>query len=171
MNKVLQESKIRMQRNLNTYGKYADMFTHQLSAFKRKIKNTINYKSSIYIKNDQLNLALLHKKVAGTAICTGIAKSVFIAQKAQNPTKCTSAYYECILWNISSPNYRNKAMRTAAEEIQKIENLRCTYNQQVRKIKKCKKSGAGVDGVYVPNIIPNSFLPTTFFLYNFLNVI
>nr|CAH7750145.1 unnamed protein product [Callosobruchus chinensis] len=32
---------IRMQRNLNTYGKYADMFTHQLSAFKRRIKNTM----------------------------------------------------------------------------------------------------------------------------------
>nr|CAH7748267.1 unnamed protein product [Callosobruchus chinensis] len=32
---------IRMQRNLNTYGKYADMFTHQLSAFKRQIKNTM----------------------------------------------------------------------------------------------------------------------------------
>nr|CAH7735320.1 unnamed protein product [Callosobruchus chinensis] len=32
---------IRMQRNLNTYGKYADMFTQQLSAFKRRIKNTM----------------------------------------------------------------------------------------------------------------------------------
>nr|CAH7723615.1 unnamed protein product [Callosobruchus chinensis] len=32
---------IRMQRNLNTYGKYSDMFTHQLSAFKRRIKNTM----------------------------------------------------------------------------------------------------------------------------------
>lgn len=75
--------------------------------------------------------------------------------------------YECI-WNISSPNYRNRAMRSAAyEEIvkymakenfgiaelkQKIKNLRCTYNQEVGKIKKSKKSGAGINDVYVPNI-------------------
>nr|CAH7738000.1 unnamed protein product [Callosobruchus chinensis] len=76
--------------------------------------------------------------------------------------------YECI-WNINSPNYRNRAMRVAAyEEIvkymakenfgiselkQKIKNLRCTYNQEVRKTKKSKKSGAGVNDAYITNII------------------
>nr|CAI5838705.1 unnamed protein product [Callosobruchus analis] len=39
-----------------------------------------------------------------------------------------------------------------AELRQKIKNLRCTYNQEVRKIKKSKKSGAGVDDAYYPKI-------------------
>ena len=75
--------------------------------------------------------------------------------------------YECI-WNISIPSYRNRPMRSAAyEEIvkymakenfgiaelkQKIKNLRCTYNQELGKIKKSKKSGSGLDDIYVPSI-------------------
>lgn len=35
---------------------------------------------------------------------------------------------------------------------QKIKNLSCTYNQEVNKIKKSKKSGSGLNDVYVPNI-------------------
>ncbi|KAL4113585.1 hypothetical protein QTP88_017191 [Uroleucon formosanum] len=75
--------------------------------------------------------------------------------------------HECI-WNIGSKDYRNKLMRDDVyEDIvktlkkdnfgvtklkQKIKNLRCTYNQELLKIKKSQKSGSGVDDLYVPNI-------------------
>lgn len=65
--------------------------------------------------------------------------------------------HECILWNIGSKDYRNKLMRDAAyEDIaktfkkynfgvtelkQRIKNLRCTYNQELLKIKKSQKYG------------------------------
>lgn len=74
---------------------------------------------------------------------------------------------EC-LWNIMSSNYRNRDMKGAAYDMiikgmgkegfgvaevkQKIKNLRCTYNQEVLKIKRSKKSGSGSADVYQPSI-------------------
>nr|CAI5848801.1 unnamed protein product [Callosobruchus analis] len=91
-----------------------------------------------------------------------------------------AAAYEEIIKYMAKENFGVVELR------QKIKNLRCTYNQQVGKITKSKKSGAGVNDAYVPNIKLFSlmdsftknvkcsdtiFLPTTFLLYNFLNVI
>lgn len=57
-----------------------------------------------------------------------------------------SAAYEEIVKYMAKENFH------IAELKQKIKNLRCTYNQEVGKIKKSKKSGAGINDVYVPNI-------------------
>lgn len=75
--------------------------------------------------------------------------------------------HEC-LWNMSSPNYKNKTLRQNAIEAiikeialpgfgvnevrNKIKNLRSTYNQEVLKIKKSAKSGSGKEDVYVPSM-------------------
>lgn len=70
------------------------------------------------------------------------------------------------LWNCFDKNYRNRDMRKASleciakemhlcntiEVTKKIKNLRSTYNQELNKIEKSKKSGAGVDDVYKPSI-------------------
>lgn len=74
---------------------------------------------------------------------------------------------EC-LWNLASPNYKNKQERqTAIENLvkdmekhgfgiqeakQKIKNIRSTYNQEKLKIKKSAKSGAGASDVYIPSL-------------------
>ncbi|KAK9875252.1 hypothetical protein WA026_007645 [Henosepilachna vigintioctopunctata] len=75
--------------------------------------------------------------------------------------------HEC-LWNFSSPDYklkdkRNAAIIAIADEMNindfgvtdvknKIKNLRSTYSQELKKIDDSKKSGAGLDNVYVSNI-------------------
>ncbi|KAL1487920.1 hypothetical protein ABEB36_015305 [Hypothenemus hampei] len=85
------------------------------------------------------------------------------------------------LWNTKLAIYKNKAARdTALKEIEevmgvegfgineiknKIKNLRSTYSQEKRKIKDSKKSGAGIDDVYVPNIKWSSEMDS--FLKNF----
>lgn len=70
------------------------------------------------------------------------------------------------LWNCFDKNYRNRDMRKASlehiakemhldstsEVTKKIKKLRSTYNQEVNKIEKSKKSGAGADDVYKPSI-------------------
>nr|CAI5845330.1 unnamed protein product [Callosobruchus analis] len=92
-----------------------------------------------------------------------------------------AAAYEKIIKYMAKENFGIAELR------QKIKNLRYTYNQQVGKINKSKKSGAGVNDAYVPNIklfsLMDSFmknvkcsgnilfsLPLSS-LYNFLNVI
>nr|CAI5845656.1 unnamed protein product [Callosobruchus analis] len=57
-----------------------------------------------------------------------------------------AAAYEEIIKYMAKENFGIAELR------QKIENLRCTYNQQVGKIKKSKKSSTGVNDAYVPNI-------------------
>ncbi|XP_075211005.1 uncharacterized protein LOC142318318 [Lycorma delicatula] len=73
---------------------------------------------------------------------------------------------EC-LWNIESPNYknreaRNKALKKISEEMaiqgfgprevaQKIKNLRSTYNQEIKKIENSKTSMLSED-VYKPKV-------------------
>lgn len=75
--------------------------------------------------------------------------------------------HEC-LWNIHSPDYKNKVMkRTAQQDIvfkmamenfgaeevkQKIKNLRSTYNQEITKIQKSKILESNSLNVYVPTI-------------------
>ncbi|XP_045778438.1 uncharacterized protein LOC123876274 [Maniola jurtina] len=75
--------------------------------------------------------------------------------------------HEC-LWNFSSPDYKNKDKRNAAliaivnemnindfgvtEVKNKIKNLRSTYSQELKKIEDSKKSGAGINNLYVSNI-------------------
>lgn len=75
--------------------------------------------------------------------------------------------HPCI-WMISSVEYKNKAKRQEAyneivnnmnkegfgvpELKQKIKNLRCTYHQEVMKIKKSRRSGAGAADIYVPQL-------------------
>ncbi|KAL4709229.1 hypothetical protein ACJJTC_010529 [Scirpophaga incertulas] len=72
------------------------------------------------------------------------------------------------LWDFSSKDYKNKQKRDAAyitiiEEMNisgfsvtdvknKINNLRSTYSQEIKKIQDSKKSGAGLDNVYISNI-------------------
>lgn len=70
------------------------------------------------------------------------------------------------LWNCFDKDYRNRDMRKASlehiakemhlgntsEVTKKIKNLRSTYNQEVNKIEKSKKSGASADDVYKPSI-------------------
>lgn len=74
---------------------------------------------------------------------------------------------EGCLWNIHSPNYRNKEMRTAAlqnicdkmgiesldiEDVKtKIKTLRSTYYLECDKISKSSRPGLG-NNVYVPKI-------------------
>jgi len=69
------------------------------------------------------------------------------------------------LWNCLDPNYRNRNLRKASfehirtelcltdtnEVTKKIKNLSSTYNQEVLKIEKSKKSGCGTDEVYKPS--------------------
>jgi len=61
------------------------------------------------------------------------------------------------LWNCLDPSYKNRDLRKASfehihnelgltdmnEVTKKIKNLRSTYNQEVLKIEKSKKSGSG----------------------------
>lgn len=83
--------------------------------------------------------------------------------------KFVEAYRErpC-LWNVKDAIYKNKHARdTGYKEIENIMNiegfgiveiknkiraLRSTYSQEKKKIKDSKKSGAGTDQVYVPNV-------------------
>ncbi|PZC83544.1 hypothetical protein B5X24_HaOG207527 [Helicoverpa armigera] len=75
--------------------------------------------------------------------------------------------HEC-LWKFTSPDYKNKKKRDVAyiaivnkmniknfgiQEVKnKIKNLRSTYSQELKKIENSKKSGAGLDHVYISNI-------------------
>ncbi|KOB67403.1 Uncharacterized protein OBRU01_19870 [Operophtera brumata] len=75
--------------------------------------------------------------------------------------------HDC-LWHFSSPDYKCKDKRNAAliaivnemnindigvtEVKNKIKNLRSTYRQELKKIENSKKSGAGLNNVYVSNI-------------------
>nr|CAI5847471.1 unnamed protein product [Callosobruchus analis] len=63
-----------------------------------------------------------------------------------------AAAYEGIIKYMAKENFGISELR------QKIKNLRCTYNQQVGKIKKSKKSGAGVNNAYVPSINLSSLM-------------
>lgn len=70
------------------------------------------------------------------------------------------------LWNCLDPSYKNRDLRKASlehirnelgltdtnEVTKKIKNLRLTYNQEVLKIEKSKKSISGTDEVYKPII-------------------
>lgn len=72
------------------------------------------------------------------------------------------------LWNIFDSQYKNRDARKAslqhiAKEInipgfteknvtKKFKNLRSTYNQELIKIEKSKKSGNGTDDIYKPSI-------------------
>lgn len=70
------------------------------------------------------------------------------------------------LWNCLDPNYKNRDLRKASlehirlecnlqnmnEVTKKIKNLRSTYNQELLKIEKSKKSGSGTDEIYKPSI-------------------
>ena len=75
--------------------------------------------------------------------------------------------HEC-LWNIMKPSYRNNQMRvraleniveemgiegfTVADARQKVKSLRNTYNQQLPKIEKSRKSEMGREDVYTPSL-------------------
>ncbi|KAF0739506.1 MADF domain-containing protein, partial [Aphis craccivora] len=85
--------------------------------------------------------------------------------------------YPC-LWDKSLDEYRNRVKRDHAEEMllqfskmptikelrQKIRNIRCTYNQEVSKIKKSMVTGSGSSTVYKPKLswfsLADSFLKT-----------
>nr|CAI5836278.1 unnamed protein product [Callosobruchus analis] len=53
------------------------------------------------------------------------------------------AAYEEIIKYMAKENFGIAELR------KKIQNLRCTYNEQVGDIEKSKKSGAGVNDAYV----------------------
>lgn len=75
--------------------------------------------------------------------------------------------YEC-LWNMVSPDYKNKTKRqTAVESIikemgmpglgvlevkNKIKNLRSTFNQEAMKIRKAAQSGTGIEDTYTSSL-------------------
>lgn len=75
--------------------------------------------------------------------------------------------FEC-LWNMASPDYKNKNKRqTAVESIildmgmpglgalevkNKIKNLRSTFNQEALKMRKASKSGAGIEDLYTSSL-------------------
>ena len=75
--------------------------------------------------------------------------------------------HECP-WNKIKPSYRNNQMRvgalekiveemgiegfTVADARQKVKSLRNTYNQQLLKIEKSRKSGMGREDVYTPSL-------------------
>lgn len=75
--------------------------------------------------------------------------------------------HEC-LWNFKSPKYKSKQLRETAyknivnimnlpgfgvpEVKTKIKNLRSTYCQEKKKILNSKRSGAGNEAIYSPNI-------------------
>lgn len=85
----------------------------------------------------------------------------------------TIQFLECYemhpcLWNPREQDYRNNNVRLAAlksiiqemrlsitvEELKlKIKNIRTTYNREASKVAKSKKSGAGKDDVYRPQLI------------------
>ncbi|KAF5304812.1 hypothetical protein FQR65_LT07829 [Abscondita terminalis] len=66
-----------------------------------------------------------------------------------------------------SPDFKNRVKRDNAEVIllllsglstieelrQKIRSIRCTYNQEVDKVKKSMGTGTGVSDVYTPKIV------------------
>lgn len=70
------------------------------------------------------------------------------------------------LWNVFDKNYKNRDMRrsslefickemnmiSSAEVTKKIKNLRSTYNQEIIKISKSKKSGSAAEELYKPSI-------------------
>lgn len=71
------------------------------------------------------------------------------------------------LWKKSSADFKNRVKRDHAEETllplsglstikelrQKIRSIRCTYNQEVAKVKKSMRTGTGADNVYKPKLI------------------
>lgn len=72
--------------------------------------------------------------------------------------------YEC-LWNPSCSLYKNKIARdnaytkiqeefnlTVKEIKNKIKSLRSTYHQELNKVEKSKRSGAGLSDVYKPSL-------------------
>ena len=75
--------------------------------------------------------------------------------------------HEC-LWNIMKPSYRNNRMRagapekiveemgiegfTVADARHKVKSLRNTYNQELQKIEKSRKSGMGREDFYAPSL-------------------
>lgn len=85
----------------------------------------------------------------------------------------TIQFLECYerhpcLWNPREDDYRNNNVRLAAlksiiqemrltlrvEELKtKIKNIRTTYNREATKVEKSKKSGAGADDLYKPQLI------------------
>lgn len=85
----------------------------------------------------------------------------------------TIQFLECYeihpcLWNPREKDYRNNNIRLAAlksiieemrlkitvEELKvKIKNIRTTYSREASKIAASKKSGAGVDDVYKPQLL------------------
>lgn len=70
------------------------------------------------------------------------------------------------LWNRLDPNYKNRDLRKASlehirielgltdknEVAKKIKNLRSTYNQEILKIDKSKRSGNSPNEIYKPTI-------------------
>lgn len=70
------------------------------------------------------------------------------------------------LWNRLDPNYKNRDLRKASlehirielgltdknEVAKKIKNLRSTYNQEILKIEKSKRSGNSPNEIYKPTI-------------------
>ncbi|XP_055384916.1 uncharacterized protein LOC129614366 [Condylostylus longicornis] len=71
---------------------------------------------------------------------------------------------EC-LWNIYSKNYKNiflknkaynlmaKKFKIGPQEVKtKINNLRSNFNREFKKCEDSKRSGAGVEDIYVPQI-------------------
>ncbi|CAI6354101.1 unnamed protein product [Macrosiphum euphorbiae] len=79
--------------------------------------------------------------------------------------------YPC-LWDKSMPDFKNRIKRDHAEEQllkitsginnvkelrQKIRNIRCTYNQEVAKIKSSMRTGSGSSTVYKPKLAWFSF--------------
>ncbi|KAF0763321.1 MADF domain-containing protein [Aphis craccivora] len=73
--------------------------------------------------------------------------------------------YPC-LWDKCSADYKNRVKRDHAEEMllqftsmptikelrQKIRNIRCTYNQDVVKLKKSMVTGSASNTVYKPKL-------------------
>lgn len=71
------------------------------------------------------------------------------------------------LWKKNSPDFKNRVKRDNAEESllplsglssikelrQKIRSIRCTYNQEVFKMKKSTGTGAGASDVYKPKLV------------------
>lgn len=71
------------------------------------------------------------------------------------------------LWNRLDPNYKNRDLRKASlehirielglidknEVAKKIKNLRSTYNQEILKIEKSKRSGNSTNEIYKPTTI------------------
>lgn len=94
-----------------------------------------------------------------------------MSRRWSDETTCTFVElykeYEC-LWNMNITLYRNKNAREAAivkiiesmgmenfttEDVkQKIKSLRGTYQQELFKVERSEKSGAGLDDVYKPSM-------------------